>query len=154
MLEEKQIPYQYIEVNPYHKPQSLLALNPRGLVPTLQYDGKPLFESNVICEFLEDTYPDHGSRLMPADPYQRARARIWIAYCTSSIIPAFHRYLQFQPLSDKEGLEAARDDFLGTLKTLAKEMDPRGPFFSGADPTLVDFVIAPWIVSINIKPLS
>lgn len=38
VLEEKGIPYQYIEVNPYHKPQSLLDLNPRGLVPTLQYE--------------------------------------------------------------------------------------------------------------------
>ena len=42
-LEEKGIPYQYIEVNPYHKPQSLLDLNPRGIVPTLQYQGKPLY---------------------------------------------------------------------------------------------------------------
>lgn len=32
VLEEKKIPYQYIEVNPYHKPESLLSLNPRGLV--------------------------------------------------------------------------------------------------------------------------
>lgn len=40
VLEEKKIPYQYIEVNPYDKPKSLLDLNPRGLVPTLQYDNK------------------------------------------------------------------------------------------------------------------
>ncbi len=35
VLEEKNIPYQYIEVNPYHKPDSLLKSNPRGLVLTL-----------------------------------------------------------------------------------------------------------------------
>lgn len=58
VLEEKKIPYQYIEVNPYHKPQSLLSLNPRGLVPTLEYEGKPLYESNVIMEFLDDAFPD------------------------------------------------------------------------------------------------
>ncbi|TKA68408.1 hypothetical protein B0A55_08737, partial [Friedmanniomyces simplex] len=68
VLEEKQIPYQYIEVNPYHKPDSLLKLNPRGLVPTLQYDNKPLYESTVICEFLEDVYPDHSPTLLPKDP--------------------------------------------------------------------------------------
>lgn len=75
ILEEKQIPYQYIEVNPYHKPQSLLSLNPRGLVPTLQYEGKPLFESTVIGEFLEEAFPDHKPRLMPGDVYMRARTR-------------------------------------------------------------------------------
>ncbi|KAL8691232.1 MAG: hypothetical protein Q9218_003490 [Villophora microphyllina] len=33
VLEEKKIPYQYVEVNPYSKPRSLLNLNPRGLRP-------------------------------------------------------------------------------------------------------------------------
>jgi len=48
VLLEKKIPFQYIEVNPYNKPESLLKLNPRGLVPTLQYDNMPLYESTVI----------------------------------------------------------------------------------------------------------
>ena len=77
VLEEKNIPYQYIEVNPYDKPASLLALNPRGLVPTLEApNGKPLYESSVICEFLDEAYPGHGPRLLPEDSYERARCRI------------------------------------------------------------------------------
>ncbi|KAI5361317.1 Putative glutathione S-transferase, Thioredoxin-like superfamily, glutathione Transferase family [Septoria linicola] len=146
VLEEKKIPYQYIEVNPYNKPQSLLTLNPRGLVPTLQYDSKPLFESTVICEFLEDAYPNHGPHLLPQDPYERARTRIWTDFTTSRIIPAFHRFLQFQPMSDKTGLEEVRGEFLEKVKELAKELDPEGPFFLGEEPSLIDFVIAPWIV--------
>src|ERR1700760_1064024 len=94
VLEEKQIPYTYVEVNPYHKPQSLLSLNPRGLVPPLEYEGKPLYESTVVCEFLEEAFPDHGPRLLPQDPYERARCRIWTDFCTSRIIPGFHRFLQ------------------------------------------------------------
>ncbi|KAK4549040.1 hypothetical protein LTR36_007496 [Oleoguttula mirabilis] len=146
VLEEKKIPYQYIEVNPYHKPDSLLKLNPRGLVPTLQYDNKPLYESTVICEFLEDAYPDHGPRLLPKDPFDRARTRIWTDFCTSRIIPAFHRFLQFQPMDDKAGLEEARKEFLDKLNEFAKEMDEAGPFFLGEEPSLIDFVIAPWIM--------
>ncbi|KAL2041601.1 hypothetical protein N7G274_005385 [Stereocaulon virgatum] len=68
VLEEKEIPYQYIEVNPYHKFKYLLNLNPRGLVPTLQYEDKPLYESTVVCKFLEDAYPNHGLKLLPEDP--------------------------------------------------------------------------------------
>jgi glutathione S-transferase len=145
VLEEKKIPYQYIEVNPYDKPTSLLTLNPRGLVPTLEYDAKPLYESTVICEFLEDAYPDHGPRLLPSDPYERARTRIWTDFCTSRIIPAWHRFLQFQPASDEAGLKAVRDEFLGRLKEFAAEMHPEGPFFLGAEPSLIDFVVAPWV---------
>ncbi|CZT15385.1 probable glutathione transferase omega-1 [Ramularia collo-cygni] len=146
VLEEKKIPYQYIEVNPYHKPTSLLELNPRGLVPTLQYDNKPLFESTVVCEFLEEAFPDYGPQLMSRDPYDRARTRIWTDFCTSRIIPAFHRFLQFQPMSDEEGLRGVRGEFLGTLKEFVGEMEGSGPFFFGREPGLIDFVVAPWIV--------
>jgi glutathione S-transferase len=145
-LEEKKIPYQYIEVNPYHKPKSLLDLNSRGLVPTLQYDNKPLFESTVICEFLEEAYPDHGTPLLPKDPYDRARARIWIDFVSTRIIPAFHRFLQFQPLSDTEGLDEKRQDYLKFLKEFTEQMDSEGPYFFGSDFGLVDIVIAPWAV--------
>lgn len=146
VLEEKQIPYQYIEVNPYNKPKSLIDLNPRGLVPTLEYEHKPLFESNVIVEFLEDAYPDHRPQLLPRDPYEKARSKIWSDFCTSRIIPSFHRFLQFQPMSDKEGLAEARKDFVGQWKTFTKEMDKEGPFFLGEEPKMIDFVVAPWAV--------
>lgn len=131
-------------MNPYHKPESLLKLNPRGLVPTLQYDNKPLYESTVICEFLEEAYPNYGPKLLPEDPYERARTRIWTDYCTSRIIPAFHRFLQFQPMSDTQGLEEVRQEFLGHLKEFTKEMDSEGPYFSGKDVGLIDLVVAPW----------
>ncbi|KAF2429650.1 glutathione S-transferase [Tothia fuscella] len=144
ILEEKKIPYQYIEVNPYNKPESLLKLNPRGLVPTLQYDKKPLYESNVICEFLEDAYPDHRTKLLPSDPYEKARCRIWCDFCTSRIIPAFHRFLQCQERG--EGLDEKRREFLETLKEFAKEMDGEGPYFLGRESCLVDFVVGPWAV--------
>lgn len=171
VLEEKKILYQYIEgglinhnsthsmlrithahqrylnlVNPYNKPESLIKLNPRGLVPTLQYDNKPLYESTVICEFLEEAYPDHRPHLLPKDPYDRARTRIWTDFMTSRIIPAFHRFLQFQPMSDNEGLKQVREEFVAKLKEFTKEMDTEGPFFLGPEPSLVDFVVAPWVM--------
>lgn len=144
VLEEKKIPYEYVEVNPYHKPQSLLKLNPRGLVPTLQYDNKPLFESTVICEFLEEAYPDYKPHLLPQEPYERAQNRIWTDFTTSRIIPAFHRFLQFQPMTDKAGLDEVRQEFLSKLKELTNEMDPSGPYFFGTEPSLVDFIVVPW----------
>ena len=164
VLEEKKIPYQYVEVNPYHKPESLLKLNPRGyashqhyillyltnimfgLVPTLQYDNKPLYESTVICEFLDDAYPDHGPKLLPSDPYQRAINRIWTDFVTSRIIPSFHRFLQFQPGQSQTPIDKLRTEFLDNLKQFANAMEEAGPFFFGEEPSLVDFVMAPWAV--------
>lgn len=55
-----------------------LKLNPKGVVPTLVYDGTPVIESTLICEFLDDTFPDPP--LIPKDPSERARMRLWSKY--------------------------------------------------------------------------
>ncbi|HEY6996281.1 MAG TPA: glutathione S-transferase N-terminal domain-containing protein [Xanthobacteraceae bacterium] len=52
-----------------------LKLNPKGVVPTLVHDGKAITESTLICEYLDDTFPQ--PRLAPADPWLRARMRLW-----------------------------------------------------------------------------
>ncbi|KAF9893568.1 hypothetical protein FE257_010880 [Aspergillus nanangensis] len=150
-IEEKQIPYQYIEVNPYNKPQSLLSLNPRGLVPTLscptETENKPLYESTVILEYLEEAYPYHSPRLLPEDPYARAHARIWIDYVTSRIIPAFHRFLQYQSSGESDSeLATLRGEFLDKLKEWTREMHPDGPYFLGEAISLPDLVLAPWAI--------
>ena len=161
-LEEKKIPYQYIEVNPYHKPDSLLQLNPRGLVPTLSCPttkddsltdsrgAKPLYESNVVVEYLEEAYPDHLPHLLPHnDPYEKARARMWIDFVTSRIIPSFYRFLQYQINGDDDGgIGKLRSEFLGHLKQFTKAMDEEGPFFLGREFGMPDLVLAPWAVKL------
>jgi glutathione S-transferase len=52
-----------------------LKLNPRGVVPTLDHDGRIVRESNVILEYLDDAFPDVPLR--PADPFGRAEMRLW-----------------------------------------------------------------------------
>ncbi|TFY75954.1 hypothetical protein EWM64_g8056, partial [Hericium alpestre] len=95
-LEEKGIPYQYQEINPYNKDKEFLAINPKGLVPAFAYKGKPLYESLVMLEFLEDAYPSHKPDLLPTDPLARAHARLWLDYITKSVVPANQRLLQAQ----------------------------------------------------------
>lgn len=51
-LETKKIPYQYIEVDPYAKPKSLLDINPRGLVPALKHGDWACYESTVLMEYV------------------------------------------------------------------------------------------------------
>lgn len=52
-----------------------LKLNPKGIVPTLVHDGKSIIESTLICEYLDDVFS--APRLIPADPWQRTRMRLW-----------------------------------------------------------------------------
>jgi glutathione S-transferase len=54
---------------------SYLAVNKKGVVPTLRHDGNLVAESSIINEFLDDRYPQPS--LKPADPLARARMRYW-----------------------------------------------------------------------------
>ncbi|KII95625.1 hypothetical protein PLICRDRAFT_97369 [Plicaturopsis crispa FD-325 SS-3] len=139
-LEERGIPYQYKEVNPYKKEKHFLAINPKGLVPALEYKGKALYESIIISEFLEDAYPEYKPNLLPADPYERARARLWIDHINKAVVPAFMRLVQAQEPAKQD---AARDEISEALRKLATEV--KGPYFLGEEFSLVDAAIAPWV---------
>jgi glutathione S-transferase len=52
-----------------------LAINPRGTVPALVHGGRPILESTIICEYLDDAFPEAPVR--PADPADRAEMRRW-----------------------------------------------------------------------------
>ncbi|PKS10930.1 hypothetical protein jhhlp_002688 [Lomentospora prolificans] len=152
VLHEKRIPHQYIEINPYKKDKELLDLNPRGLIPTLrvpppegQEDGKPraLYESIVVCEYLDEAYGDAESRLLPSDVYERARCRLWIDHVASRIVPGFYKFIQHTP--DKPySINEVRNEFLGHIKTFVEAMDREGPWFLGEKFSLVDVSLAPW----------
>ena len=63
-----------------------LAMNPNGLVPTLEEDGFVLWESNAIVRYLSEK---HGAgTLWPNDPRQRADADRWMDWTTSTVAPA------------------------------------------------------------------
>ncbi len=63
-----------------------LKLNPLGVVPTLVHDGKPVIESSIICEYLEDTFPD--IQLRPNDTYERSRMRFWMKHVDVKLHPS------------------------------------------------------------------
>ncbi|MFT4564493.1 MAG: glutathione S-transferase [Gammaproteobacteria bacterium] len=89
-----------------------LRLNPKGLVPTLDHDGKIFAESNIIIEYLDDVF--RKPALLPQDALGRARARAWmkrlddgihLEVVSLSFAIAFRHQL-IAATGDEEGLEA------------------------------------------------
>jgi glutathione S-transferase len=58
-----------------HKPE-YLRLNPNGVVPTIIHNGKVIYESAVIDEYLDEVFPDPPLR--SNDPYERSLMRRWV----------------------------------------------------------------------------
>ena len=63
-----------------------LAINPKAVVPVLSHDGQIVPESTVICEYLEDAFPEYP--IYPSGPLERARARLWSKAVDEELHPA------------------------------------------------------------------
>ena len=55
-----------------------LAINPNGVVPTLVHHGRPVTESTIINEYIDEAFPDPP--LKPSSLYDRADMRVWTKY--------------------------------------------------------------------------
>ena len=69
-----------------HFTPEYLKLNPMAVVPTLVHDGEVLVESTVICEYLDDAFPERP--LKPSSPLECARMRLWTKAVDEHIQPA------------------------------------------------------------------
>lgn len=81
-LLEKGIPYVEELVSPAQD-EVVLRRSPLGKVPFIETERGPLSESQVIVEYLEDAYPE--ARLLPTDPYEKAKCRELIAHLELNI---------------------------------------------------------------------
>lgn len=85
-----------------------LAINPNGVVPAFVHDGTPIIESTVMCEYLDEVWPDEPC-LSPADPKKRAEMRAWLRYIDevpsmAIRVPTFQNVLidRFRNMSEEE----------------------------------------------------
>jgi glutathione S-transferase len=93
-LHEKGLDFKYHLLNAAefeHHEDWFKKVNARGQVPALDHDGRIITESTVICEYLEDVFPDQNP-LRPRDPAQLAEMRVWtkwvdeyFCWCVSTI---------------------------------------------------------------------
>ncbi|CAD6266438.1 unnamed protein product [Miscanthus lutarioriparius] len=89
-LSLKGLSYEYVEQDLFHKSELLLASNPvHNKVPVLIHDGRPICESLVVVEYVDEVWPATGAAILPAEPYGRATARFWAAYIDDKLFPAW-----------------------------------------------------------------
>ncbi|MBZ9789765.1 glutathione S-transferase family protein [Rhizobium sp. 3T7] len=140
-LAEKGVPFERVNIDLADKPRWFLEISPLGKVPLLcirHSDGNQdiLFESSVICEYLEETQDGH--RLHAADALTRARHRGWMEF-GSSILSDLWVY---ETTQDRMQLEAKRQVLASKFATIETELRS-GPYFAGDSFSMVDTVFAP-----------
>jgi glutathione S-transferase len=132
-LAEKGLEVEVVEIDLSDRPAWLYEKNPTGRVPVIEEDdGRPLPESAVIMEFLDERYPEPA--LLPADPADRAHVRCLIFRDDEFTDPyyAFRRGEGF----DEFDKQLRRFDAM-----LAEQ-----PYLGGAEYSLADIAFVPWVL--------
>jgi glutathione S-transferase len=78
-LRAKNLQWEAVKVDLFKSEQydpNYLRLNPKGVVPTLVHDGKPVIESTLICEYIDQTFGE-PPQLIPADAWAQSHMRFW-----------------------------------------------------------------------------
>jgi glutathione S-transferase len=135
VLAEKQVPFTRRDVDLANKPDWFRAVSPLGKTPVLLVGDTPIFESAVICEYLDDTL---SPRLHPADALQRARHRAWMEFGSAVL----NGIAAFYGAPDEASLLARRDELLQRFATLEAALG-EGPWFDGERFSIVDAVFGP-----------
>jgi glutathione S-transferase len=135
VLAEKEVEVDTVEIDLSDRPAWLYGKNASGRVPVVEEeDGRPLPESAVIMEFLEERYPEPP--LLPADPADRAFVRLLIFRDRDLTDP----YYAF-----RRGEDGADERFLSALAQLNVALSER-PYLGGSEYGLADIAFVPWIL--------
>lgn len=134
-LLEKNVGFDRVNVDLANKPAWFTDISPLGKTPLLRVGDEVLFESSVICEYLEDVTPHP---LHPHDPLTRAKHRAWMEFGSTLIGDIF----AMQVATEESVFTRKRDDAVVKFRRVETILG-NGPYFAGVDFCLVDAVFAP-----------
>ncbi|MHB0767595.1 glutathione S-transferase family protein [Bradyrhizobium sp. 5.13L] len=139
-LKEKGAPFERIDIDLAGKPDWFLRLSPLGKVPVLVVSTEKgevtLFESNVICEYIDET--QGGAKLHPADALKRAEHRAWMEFGSAILGDLWGLETTTDPATFESKRQALAAKFARVEAALGA-----GPYFAGEAFSLVDAVFAP-----------
>jgi stringent starvation protein A len=136
VLFEKGMDFDIRDVDLFNKPEDISVMNPYGQVPILVERDLILYESNIINEYIDERFPH--PQLMPADPVQRARARLLLLNFEREL------FVNVEPLEkqDAKRMDKARVVVRDRLSQLAPVV-AKSKFMLGEDFSMIDVALAP-----------
>lgn len=135
VLREKQVAFERRDVDLANKPDWFKQSSPLGKTPVLLVNGEAIFESAVICEYLDETCLP---QLHPGNPLERARHRSFMEFGSSIL----NSIAGFYNASSEEVLQKRVEEIRGRFAQIEGVLGD-GPFFMGAHFSMVDAVFGP-----------
>nr|CAB3500344.1 unnamed protein product [Digitaria exilis] len=153
-LSFKCLRYEYVEEEIFgNKSELLLKSNPvHKKVPLLIHNGKPICESQIIVQYIDEVYGGTGPSLLPNDPYDRAVARFWAAYIDDKVV--FSSFMMMITGKTDEEMAEGTKQLLAAAETLEgalKECSKGKPFFGGDSVGYVDIALGGFVAWVQTR---
>ncbi|KAF2449669.1 thioredoxin-like protein [Karstenula rhodostoma CBS 690.94] len=148
VIKELGLPYEEVIID-LTKPREpwYLEVNPRGLVPSINFNGEIITESAIVSQFLADAYPSH--LLPPSDSVDNALKRARINFFVDTwATKAGSFWFKIAAEDSQEEKEKLSQELINVVN---KEIEPllndAAPFFGGsAKLTFAEVIIAPFVL--------
>jgi glutathione S-transferase len=147
-LLEKGVPFEAIEIDLQNKPANFLEISPYGKVPVLVHGKNRVWESAIVNEYIEETFPDPP--LLSTEPIQRAQARIWINFADTRLFAASGKLLYGRDSQPAAILNELTEHLLFIEREGLAKISDRAPYWLGSDLSLVDLTFYPWFEQLNV----
>lgn len=136
VLGEKGITADIIDVDPNHKPEDLIDLNPYNTLPTLVDRDLVLYESDIVMEYIDERFPHPP--LLPVYPVTRAKCRLLVYRMKHDWFSLYEIIMS----KDEASADRARAELLESLVAVAPAFADK-QFFMNDEISLVDCYITP-----------
>ncbi|VAH05467.1 unnamed protein product [Triticum turgidum subsp. durum] len=152
-LSFKGLSFEDVEEDLSNKSELLLSSNPvHKKVPVLVHNGKPICESMIIVQYIDEAFLV-GPSLLPSDPYERAIARFWAAYIDDKLVTPWVQSLRAK--TEEEKSEGVKQTFAAveTLEGALRECSKGEGYFGGETVGLVDISLGSllsWLIATEV----
>ncbi|PRQ40792.1 putative glutathione transferase [Rosa chinensis] len=147
-LKLKGIDYEYVEEDITNKSQMMLNYNPiHKKVPILVHQGRPIVESQVILEYIDENW-SHAPKLLPEDPYEKAKIRFWAKFFDEKIIPVIQAILRSKSGEERENLIQELSEVIQVFEEgMKRDYGEKPPLFNGDSLGFLGIVVSAYVCS-------
>ncbi|KAI9111333.1 hypothetical protein K1719_017023 [Acacia pycnantha] len=137
-LNIKSLEYEYLEEHMNPKSELLLQSNPvYALIPVLIDHGKPICESLIIVQYIDETWSS-GPSILPADPYDRSIARFWADYIDHKWFPSMKSIMTVEDEEARKPYYETMDEVVWRMEDAFGKISKGKPFFGGDQIGFID----------------